>query len=134
MVTLCAPDGSVIASDLCAVGDATVPSTTTGSSSDTFQIVDSTFGAKIIEAKWWDYDATMPEDGVYCNDTTTLGFSIQVDSEETEEISYSYYFSADGNVDSSITDNPLFTDTIAPTVYANGDALLQCRLQTYKCT
>lgn len=121
-VTLCAPDGSVIASDSCAVGDATVPSTTTGSSSDTFQIVDSTFGAKIIEAKWWDYDATMPEDGVYCNDTTTLGFSIQVDSEETEEISYSYYFSADGNVDSSITDNPLFTDTIAPTVYANGDA------------
>ncbi|MCR4689148.1 MAG: hypothetical protein K5745_06280, partial [Saccharofermentans sp.] len=121
------PDGTMFVDEQCVVEEdettpiqTTVPTTpSTPVGMETFEFQDSSFEAKVISANWWDYDSTVPEPGVFCSDTETIAFSIQVDPSETEEITYYYYYSEDGDMSEEDMATPAYTATIAPTVYSS---------------
>ncbi|MCR4688547.1 MAG: hypothetical protein K5745_03240 [Saccharofermentans sp.] len=121
------PDGTSWVDESCVVLEDEVPTTqatdptTDPSTSAMFEFQDASFEAKSIDAGWWDYAGTMPEDGVFCSDTETIAFSIQVDPSETEEITYNYYYSEDDDMSDEEMATPAYTATIAPTVYPNTD-------------
>lgn len=74
----------------------------------------------VIDEGWWDYDGTMPSDGVYTIDTAVIAYSIQVSDANACPLTFSYYYA--GNGDSYDYDNQTFMygDTISPRTYNNG--------------
>ena len=63
----------------------------------------------------------MAADGVYCSDSETIAFSIELNS-EGPAIYYAYYFLPGENADASSVDyaNPTYAQTIEVTAYQNG--------------
>lgn len=133
-IEIYAADGTVLASESTTVTvDSTSGSTsgtqTGGTTTDTYQLLNPNF-ANIVELGWWDYGiteadgsehGTMASDGVYCSDSETIAFSIELSS-EGPSIYYAYYFIPGENADVSTVDysNPTYAQQIDITAYGNG--------------
>lgn len=130
-IQIFAEDGTLLAdeSTVVTVSSSSTSASSTPSSSSTYTIVDGNF-ANIKELGWWDYGVeeddgtehgTMAADAVYCIDSETIAFSIEL-NEEGPDIYYAYYFIPGENADASSVDyaNPTFADTISVTAYRNG--------------
>lgn len=92
------------------------------SSGKRYTIYNKDFNKKIKSARWWDYDGTMKNQGVYNADTETLAFSIKVDDKTSEKLYFAFYYSEDSNFNKEDLGKPVYSDTIAPSYYEDGTA------------
>lgn len=92
------------------------------SSGTKYTIYDSGFNDYIVEAKWWDYDGTMSDPGIYNTETKTLAFSIEVNDDAEGDIYYAYYYSKNKRFGSEDLSNPIYKDTISALEYGDGNA------------
>ena len=86
------------------------------------QVNDSSF-ADVVSLGWWDYDGTMASDDVYCINTRTIAFSIEIKN-RAPALYYAYYFvpGEDAKASSVNYSTPKFTSTVEATTYPNGRA------------
>jgi hypothetical protein len=87
-----------------------------------FDFNDRDFRSNVIVAKWFDYDGYKLDDDVYSSDVLTIAFSLEVVPSCTMEVEYCYYYtdSEDEDALSEALTNPIYSDTVTPTTYANG--------------
>ena len=88
-----------------------------------FDYYDTSFKNYVIEADWFDYDGYMIDDNVYTSDVQTIAFSIEVTSDCTKQLTYSYAWTDDASGDAikDALNNPLYTNTVSPSSYSNGN-------------
>lgn len=87
-----------------------------------YTVYDKGFEKKIESARWWDYDGTLRNQGVYFANTKTLAFSVKVDEQTDEKLYYAYYYSKDNDFDKEDLKDPVCSSTITPTYYKDGSA------------
>lgn len=92
------------------------------SSGKNYTVYDKAFDKKIESAKWWDYDGTMKNQGVYFSNTKTLAFSIKVDEKVDEKLYFAYYYSKDNDFDKDELKDPIYGITTGPSYYKDGNA------------
>lgn len=92
------------------------------SSGTGYTIYNKDFDKNIESARWWDYDGTMKSQGVYNADTKTLAFSVKVDEKTADKLYFAFYYSTDNDFDKEELEEPIYSDTIAPTYYKDGTA------------
>ena len=128
------PDGNeLITSNSVDVEKTVIPTVTTSSYTGTgddlfdgegeyFQFNDKNFRSYVLVAKWFDYDGYKLDDDVYSSDVLTIAFSLEVDPSCTMEVDYCYYYTDQEDEDSigEALSNPVYSDTVTPTTYANG--------------
>lgn len=88
-------------------------------STDFYTIHDSSF-AHIVDLGWWDYYDTMISENIYCIDTKTLGFSIQIKGAGPDLYYAYYYLGQNATVGSIELGDPICSDTIGTTKYKDG--------------
>ena len=66
---------------------------------------------------WWDYDGTSVGKSAFASNTTTIGFSLAVSSENETELYYEYYYSEESDFGNIEEDGPLFESSCKPTIY-----------------
>lgn len=91
---------------------------------DYFQFFDTDFRDKyVLYAEWFDYSGYMTDDAEYSTDVDIIAFSLQVTSDCDEYLEYSYYYSpsADESDLSAALETPVYTSSIYPSSYSNGD-------------
>lgn len=125
-----AGNGTLLADETCTVEVSSTESSASSATgdSDTYQLLNPSF-ANIKELGWWDYGieeadgsehGTMASEGIYCSDTETIAFSVEL-NEAGPAIYFAYYFIPEGG-DASAVDyaNPTFAQTIESTSYQDG--------------
>ena len=85
-----------------------------------YSIKDASF-ASIKSLGWWDYSGTLLSDGIYCFNTKTIAFSIELLS-AADPVYYAYYFvpgekASTKNIDYS---KPVYSNTIEQFIYIDG--------------
>ena len=111
-----------------------IESMKTVSSGEKYIIYDSDFNDSIVEARWWDYDSTMDDPGIYNKDTETLAFSIKVNENAEDDIYYAYYYSRNKEFDKDDLSKPIYKSTIHLEEYGDGSAYynIDCSKKTQK--
>lgn len=107
----------------------TLTSTTGGNSTglfdgedEYFQFNDPSFRNYVINAKWFDYDGYKLDDNTFSSDVQTLAFSVEVVPTCNIAVDYGYYYTDQEDEDAigEALMNPVYSNTITPTTYANG--------------
>ena len=98
------------------------PEITKAPTGASYSIKDPSF-ASIKSLGWWDYSATLLSDGIYCINTRTLAFSIELLS-DAEPVYYAYYFVPGEKADLKKIDysKPVYSNTIEQYIYIDGSA------------
>lgn len=92
----------------------------TVSSGENYTIYNEFFNDYIVEARWWDYDGTMGEPGIYDKNATILGFSVQVTDGINDTIYYAYYYFEDNDISDYDITTPIISREIEPEEYGDG--------------
>ena len=66
---------------------------------------------------WWDYDSTSVGKSAFGSNTKTLGFSLAVNKDMTDELFYDYYYSKDPDFKGINEAQPVYSSSCRPTVY-----------------
>jgi len=87
-----------------------------------FEFLDMDFKQYVLGADWMDYDSAMIDDNTYTTDVQTIGFSMQVTSDCTRTLNYSYGYTEDESEEgiSEALQNPVYTGASVPVEYTNG--------------
>ena len=96
------------------------PAVTKAPKGASYSIKDPSF-ATIGKLGWWDYDGTLISDGMFCINTKTLAFSIQL-LNDAGPVYYAYYFVPGEKADIKKIDysKPVYEKTISPYLYIDG--------------
>ena len=71
----------------------------------------------IYKSGWWDYDSTSVGKSAFGSNTKTLGFSLAVNKDMTDELFYDYYYSKDPDFKGVNEAQPVYSSSCRPTVY-----------------
>ena len=120
-------DGYLTADETCVVivdGKKGSPEITSAPKGASYTIKDPSF-ASFKSLGWWDYAGTLLSDGIYCINTRTLAFSIELLS-DCDPVYYAYYFVPGEKANTSKIDysNPVYSATIEPFIYIDGTSFL----------
>ena len=87
-----------------------------------YAFADASFRNYVIDAGWFDYDGCLSDDFIYSTDVQTIAFSMQVSSDCTKSLTYTYSYSdsIDENALLDALNNPVYTGTVSPKEYTNG--------------
>jgi len=118
-------DGFLTADETAVVivnGTKGAPEITKAPNGASYSIKDPSF-ASIKSLGWWDYSATLLSDGIYCINTRTLAFSIELLS-DAEPVYYAYYFvpGEKANLNNIDYSKPVYSNTIEQYIYIDGSA------------
>ena len=96
------------------------PAITKAPKGATYNIKDASF-ASIGKLGWWDYDGTLIADGIFCINTKTIAFSIQLLG-DAEPVYFAYYFVPGEKADTKKIDysKPVYEATVSPFLYIDG--------------
>ncbi len=96
------------------------PEITSAPKGASYSIKDPSF-ASIKSLGWWDYAGTLLSDGIYCFNTKTLAFSIELLS-DAPSVYYAYYFVPGENASTKNIDysKPVYSNTIEQFIYIDG--------------
>ena len=82
-----------------------------------FKDEDMKTNAYIYKSGWWDYDGTSVGKSAFGSNTKTLGFSLAVNKDLTDELYYDYYYSKDSDFKGIKDAQPVYSSSIKPSVY-----------------
>ena len=116
-------DGLLMADETTTVivnGTKPAPEITSAPKGASYSIKDPSF-ASIKSLGWWDYSGTLLSDGIYCINTKTLAFSIELLS-DADAVYYAYYFVPGENANTKNIDysKPVYSNTIEQFIYIDG--------------
>lgn len=116
-------DGLLMADETTTVivnGAKPAPEITSAPKGASYSIKDPSF-ASIKSLGWWDYSGTLLSDGIYCFNTKTLAFSIELLS-DAKPVYYAYYFVPGENANTKNIDysKPVYSNTIEQFIYIDG--------------
>ena len=82
-----------------------------------FKDEDMKKNAVIYKSGWWDYDSTSVGKSAFGSNTKTLGFSLAVNKDMTDELFYDYYYSKDPDFKGISEAQPVYSSSCKPSVY-----------------
>ena len=96
------------------------PEITSAPKGASYSIKDPSF-ASIKSLGWWDYSGTLLSDGIYCSNTKTLAFSIELLS-DADSVYYAYYFVPGENASTKNIDytKPVYSNSLEQFIYIDG--------------
>ena len=96
------------------------PEITSAPKGASYTINDPSF-ASIKSLGWWDYAGTLLSDGIYCINTKTLAFSIELLS-DADSVYYAYYFVPGENASTKNIDytKPVYSNSLEQFIYIDG--------------
>ena len=84
-----------------------------------FDFKDEDMKTNVYEYKsgWWDYDGTSVGKSAFGSNTKTLGFSLAVNTDITDELYFDYFYSKDADFKGINVEQPLSSGSCKPSVY-----------------
>ena len=73
--------------------------------------------AFVFKSGWWDYDGTSVGKSAFGSDTTIIGFSIAVSSNNVSELYYEYYYSEEADFGDINESEPVYQRSCSPSLY-----------------